>query len=103
MLIREIGKLFLFTVSVIKPSSHIASNNSKKKRVEIKRNVVFRGASVIVIDDILFMGKTLYAVLQLLNKADIGVENISIMAVAEFPVYRNRELLRRRAFSRINI
>jgi adenine/guanine phosphoribosyltransferase-like PRPP-binding protein len=54
-------------------------------------------------DDMLFTGETLCAMLQLLNKAGIGAENVSIMAVAEFPVYRGRELLRRRGFSKINI
>jgi adenine/guanine phosphoribosyltransferase-like PRPP-binding protein len=55
------------------------------------------------VDDVLATGKTLYAVLQLLDKAGIGAEDISVMAVAEFPVHRGRELLRQRGFGRVNI
>jgi adenine phosphoribosyltransferase len=106
VLIREAGKLPPPTVSVIKPSSHIsslASNNSKEKRIEIERDVVPRGTSVVVVDDVLSTGETLCAVLQLLDKAGIGAEDVSIMVVAEFPVQRGRELLRQRGFGRINI
>jgi adenine phosphoribosyltransferase len=106
VLIREAGKLPPPTVSVIKPSSHIsslASNNSKEKRIEIERDMVPRGTSVVVVDDVLSTGETLCAVLQLLDKAGIGAEDVSIMVVAEFPVQRGRELLRQRGFGRINI
>jgi adenine phosphoribosyltransferase len=106
VLIREAGKLPPPTVSVIQPPSHIsslASNNSKEKRIEMERDVVPRGASVVVVDDVLSTGRTLCAVLTLLDEASIGAEDVSIMAVAEFPVHRGRELLRRRGFGRINI
>jgi adenine/guanine phosphoribosyltransferase-like PRPP-binding protein len=106
VLIREAGKLPPLTVSVIKPSSHISSlafNNSKEKRIEIERDVVPGGMSVVVVDDVLSTGETLCAVLQLLDKAGIGAEDVSIMVVAEFPVQRGRELLRQRGFGRINI
>lgn len=104
--IREAGKLPPPTVSVIKPLSHIsslASNNSKEKRIEMEREVVPRGASVVVVDDVLSTGETLCAVLQLLDEAGIGTEDVNIMVVAEFPVHRGRELLRQRGFGRINI
>jgi len=106
VLIREAGKLPPPAVSVIKPPSHIsslASNNSKEKRIEMERDVVPRGASVVVVDDVLSTGETLCAVQQLLDEAGIGAEDVSIMAVAEFPVHRGRELLRQRGFGRINI
>jgi len=106
VLIREAGKLPPPTVSVIKPSSHIsslASNDSKEKWIEMERDVVTRGASVVVVDDVLSTGETLCAVLQLLDEAGIGAEHVSIMVVAEFPFHRGRELLRRRGFGRINI
>lgn len=105
ILIREAGKLPPPTVSVIKLPSHISSlafKDSKEKRIEMERDVVPRGASVVVIDDVLSTGETLCAVLQLLE-ASIGVENVSIMAVAEFSVHRGRELLRRHGFGKINI
>jgi adenine phosphoribosyltransferase len=106
VLIREAGKLPPPTVSVVKPPSHIsslASNDSKEKRIEMERDVVPRGALVVVVDDVLSTGETLCAVLQLLDEAGIGAEDVSIMAVAEFPVHRGRELLRRRGFGRTNI
>lgn len=106
VLIREAGKLPPPTVSIIKPPSHIsslASNESKEKRIEMERDIVPRGASVVVVDDVLSTGETLCAVLQLLDESGIGCENVNIMAVAEFPVHRGRELVRRRGFGRINI
>jgi hypothetical protein len=39
----------------------------------------------------------------LLNKANIGAKDVSIMVVAEFPVHRGRELLRQRGFGGVNI
>ena len=106
VLIREAGKLPPPTVSVSKPPSHVSSlesNDSKGKRIEMERDVVPRGASVVVVDDVLSTGETLCAVLQLLNEAGIGAEDTSIMVVAEFPVHRGRQLLRQRGFGRINI
>ncbi|RDL36265.1 uncharacterized protein BP5553_06877 [Venustampulla echinocandica] len=106
VLIREAGKLPPPTVSVIKLSSHIsslASNNSKEKRIEMERDVVSRGSSVVVVDDVLSTGETLCAVLQLLDEAGISAEDVSIIVVAEFPVQRGRDLLRQRGFGRINI
>ena len=106
VLIREAGKLPPPTVSVIKPLSHIsslASNNSKEKWFEMERDVVARGASVVVVDDVLSTGETLCAVLRLLNEAGIGAEDINIMVVAEFPIHRGRDLLRKRGFGRISV
>lgn len=106
VLIREAGKLPPPTVSVIKPSSHIsslASDNSEEKRIEMERDAVPRGTSVVVVDDVLSTGETLCAVLQLLHEAGIRAEDVSIMVVVEFPVQRGRELLRQRGFGRINI
>jgi len=106
MLIREAGKLPPLIVSVIKLSSHIsflAFNNSKEKRIEMERDVVPRSASVVVVDDVLFAKKTLCAMLQLLDEADIGAENVSIMIVVKFSIHRGRKLLRQRGFNKINI
>lgn len=83
VLIREAGKLPPPIVSVIKPPlyiSSLASNNSKEKRIEMERDVVLRGASVVVVVDVLSTGKTLGAVLQLLHEASIGAEDVIIMA-----------------------
>ncbi|KAL7903692.1 phosphoribosyltransferase-like protein [Trichoderma velutinum] len=105
-LIREAGKLPPPTVSVNKPSSHISSsepNSSKGKRIEMSLDLIPRGASVVVVDDVLATGRTLYAILQLLAEAGISNEDISIIVVAEFPVHRGRELLYRRGFGGISI
>ncbi|KAK5133839.1 hypothetical protein LTR08_007170 [Meristemomyces frigidus] len=97
-LIREAGKLPPPVISVLKSPSHISSSASMEKRFEMGRDVVPRGASVVVVDDVLATGETLCAVLQLLDEAGIGAENVNVMVVAEFPVHRGRELLRRRGF-----
>ncbi|OJJ78722.1 uncharacterized protein ASPGLDRAFT_53404 [Aspergillus glaucus CBS 516.65] len=105
-LIREAGKLPPPTVSVLKSTSYISSStsdDSKEKRIEVDRDLIPRGASVVVVDDVLATGKTLCAVLQLLDKAGISAENVSIMVVAEFPVHRGRELLRQRGFGGVNV
>ncbi|KAF4228835.1 hypothetical protein CNMCM8980_000117 [Aspergillus fumigatiaffinis] len=105
-LIREAGKLPQPTVSVVKPTSHIsysASKDLEEKRIELERGLIPRGASVVVVDDVLATGNTLCAVLQLLERASIHAEDVNIMAVAEFPVHRGRELLRRRGFGAANI
>jgi adenine phosphoribosyltransferase len=106
VLIREAGKLPPPTVSVTKPSSHVSSlalNDSKEKRIEMERDAVPRGASVVVVDDVLSTGETLCAVLQLLNEAGVDAEDVSIMIIAEFPVHRGRELLQRRGFGKVTI
>lgn len=106
LLIREAGRLPPPAVSVVKPPSNIsslASNNWKEKRIEIARDVIPRGASVVVVDDVLATGETLCAVLKLLEETGIVAEDVSIMVVAEFPVHRGRELLRQRGFGRVSI
>ncbi|KAL9090901.1 MAG: hypothetical protein Q9165_005109 [Trypethelium subeluteriae] len=106
VLIREAGKLPPPTVSVTKPPSHIsslASINSKEKRIEMERDLIPRGASVVVVDDVLSTGETLCAVLKLLDEAGIGAEDVSVMVVAEFPVHRGRDLLRQHGFGRVHI
>jgi adenine phosphoribosyltransferase len=105
-LIREAGKLPPPTVSVVKSPSHIsstASNHDAKARVEMERDAVPKGASVLVVDDVLATGRTLCAVLRLMGEAGVGPENVSVMVVAEFPVHNGRELLRRHGFGRVNV
>ncbi|TXC12384.1 hypothetical protein FocTR4_00017241 [Fusarium oxysporum f. sp. cubense] len=100
------GKLPPPTVSVKKPSSHISCsepNDVGRKRIERSQDLIPRGASVVVIGDVLATGKTLCAVLQLLAEAGISHENISIMVVAEFPIHCGRELLYHRGFGAISI
>ncbi|KAJ5165286.1 uncharacterized protein N7500_007116 [Penicillium coprophilum] len=100
-LIREAGKLPPPTVSVLKCSSHISSTSgSHETRIEIERDLIPKGASVVVIDDVLATGKTLCAMLQLLGEVDVA--DVSIMVVGEFPIHRGRELLRQRGYG-VNI
>ncbi|KAK2042756.1 hypothetical protein LZ31DRAFT_585712 [Colletotrichum somersetense] len=105
-LVRQAGKLPPPTISVIKASSHISSSVSDspgEKRIEMDRDVVPRGGTVVVVDDVLATGETLYAILQLLIEAGIDVERVSFIAVAEFPIHCGRELLRQRGFGRVNV
>ena len=67
------------------------------------RDVVPKGASVLVVDDVLATGRTLCAVLRLLGEAGVGPENVSVMLVAEFPVHRGREMLRQHGFGMVNV
>ncbi|KAJ6114082.1 hypothetical protein N7512_007527 [Penicillium capsulatum] len=100
-LVREAGKLPPPIVSVLKQKSHISSStadNSAADEIEMGQDVISRNASVVVIDDVLASGRTLCAVLQLLEKAGLSVQDIGVMVVAEFPVHRGRELLRQKGF-----
>ena len=66
VLIREAGKLPPPTVSIIKPLLYISFlifNNSKEKRIEMERDMILRGALIVVVDDILSIGETLCTVL----------------------------------------
>ena len=60
-------------------------------------------ASVVVVDDVLATGRTLLAILQLLRKAGISAENVSVLVVAEFPIHRGRALLRRSGFGVVRV
>ncbi|KAH7230316.1 phosphoribosyl transferase domain-containing protein [Fusarium solani] len=104
-LIREAGKLPPPTISVIKSPSHISSSarNDATKRIEMSRDLISRGASVVVVDDVLATGETLCAVLQLRRKTGIGVKDISIIVVAEFPMHRGRGLLRQYGFGGVKV
>ncbi|KAI9692297.1 MAG: hypothetical protein M1822_006528 [Bathelium mastoideum] len=106
VLIREAGKLPPPNFSATKfPSliSSVVSNKSKEKRMEMERGVVPRGASVVVVDDVLSTGATLCAVLELLGEAGIEAEDITVMVVAEFPVHDGRNMLRRCGFGKVNV
>ncbi|KAH7110818.1 phosphoribosyltransferase-like protein [Dendryphion nanum] len=106
LLIREAGKLPPPTIAVEKPQSYVsslASNHSRGSRIEMEQDVVPRGASVVVVDDVLSTGTTLRAMLQLLNEAGIGAAHINIMVVAEFPAHAGRNLLHRSGFGKIKI
>ncbi|OTB02439.1 hypothetical protein M426DRAFT_197696 [Hypoxylon sp. CI-4A] len=103
-LIREAGKLPPPTVSVLKAPSHISAATPdllNEKRIEMERNLVPRGSSVVVVDDVLASGKTLCAVLRLLGEAGINKHNISIMVIAEFPSHKGREFLRQNGFGTV--
>ncbi|KAK4119869.1 hypothetical protein N657DRAFT_684049 [Parathielavia appendiculata] len=105
-LIREAGKLPPPTVSVVKAPSHIsssASNLDSKASIEVGRDAVPKGAAVLVVDDVLATGRTLCAVLRLLGQAGIDSEHVSVIVVAEFPVHRGREMLRRHGFGGVNV
>lgn len=105
-LIREAGKLPPATISVAKATSYIspsASSHSKQNMIEMERDVVPTSGSVVVVDDILATGKTLCAVLQLMGKAGISLDRVSVLVVVEFPLHRGRQLLRQSGFGNVNI
>lgn len=108
LLIREAGKLPPPTVSVAKKPSYVSSmvsDDAREERIELELDKVPEGpdARVVVVDDVLSKGETLCAVLELLEKAGVRAENVSVMVVAEFPVHRGRELLRQRGFGRTSV
>ncbi|EHK49558.1 hypothetical protein TRIATDRAFT_92606 [Trichoderma atroviride IMI 206040] len=103
LLIRENGKLPPPTISVDKSPSHISSHCSGEKKIAMDRDMVSRGASVVVMDDVLATGETLCAVLQLLVKNGVNPGDVSVMVVAEFPAHGGRQLLHRRGFGRVNV
>lgn len=105
LLIREAGKLPPPTVSVAKKPSYVssvASEGAREERIELGLDKVpkYADATIVVVDDVLSTGETLCAVLELLEKAGVHAENVSVMVMAEFPVHRGRELLRQRGFGR---
>ena len=103
-LIREAGKLPPPTVSVAKASSHISSShNFQVKSIEIGLDVVPKGLPVVVVDDVLATGETLCAVLELLVKAGINAEHVTVMTIVEFPYHRGRFLLHERGFGRVKV
>jgi adenine phosphoribosyltransferase len=104
VLIRKCGKLPPPTVSVNKPTSHISyGSESSEKRIEIEQGVLKRGATVVVVDDVIASGATLCAVFDLLTLAGVKAESVSVMVVAEFPIHRGRELVRQRGFGNARI
>ena len=66
-------------------------------------DLIPRGTSVVVVDAVLATGKTLCTVLQILEDSGISAENVSVTVVAEFPVHRDRELLPKQGFGRVNV
>ncbi|KAM3483556.1 hypothetical protein MY8738_003099 [Beauveria namnaoensis] len=83
--IRKAGKLPPPTVSADKSSSHISSASSNAAidtRIEADEGILCQCKSVVVVDDVLATGKTLCAVLGLLNKAGVASECISVIILS---------------------
>lgn len=102
-LIRQAGKLPPPVASVVKAASHISSPGSKHEKIEIGRNVLPTGAKVAVVDDVLASGNTLVAVLELLGEVGVPPEDVVVLVVAEFPVHRGREMLRKKGFGMVRV
>ncbi|KAL0253213.1 hypothetical protein SLS55_010185 [Diplodia seriata] len=109
VLVRDAGKLPPPTVAVAKPRSHIsslaaASGGEGEEEIEMERDVLPERARVVVVDDVLASGETLGAVLRLLGEAGVGPEGVvGVLVVAEFPVHRGREVLRRQGFGEVRV
>ena len=69
----------------------------------MEKGLIPQGCSVTVLDNVLATGKTLCAVIQLLEKAGISKQNISVVAVAEFPAHHGIELLHKFGFNAVNV
>ncbi|CAG9993972.1 unnamed protein product [Clonostachys byssicola] len=105
-LIREVDKLPPPTMSVSKSPSHISNlgpTSSKNKIMEMGSNIISKGSTVVVVDDVLATGKTLCAVLQLLQSVGVTAKDTTISVVAEFPVHGGRALLHREGFGEVKI
>lgn len=104
-LVRQAGKLPPPTFSVERCSSHISSMavRDTTQRMEMERDVIPRGAFVLVVDDVLATGQTLLAVLRLLDKAGVGAERVAVLVVAEFPFHQGRKLLWQHGFGRVSV
>ncbi|KAF2769271.1 hypothetical protein EJ03DRAFT_389431 [Teratosphaeria nubilosa] len=105
-LVREAGKLPPPVVLSSKNPSNISAFDaagSKAKTMVMARDVISKDGSAVVVDDVLASGKTLCAVLQLLGKNGISMENVRVMVVAEFPVHRGREYLMQQGFGGVRI
>ncbi|KAF2754343.1 hypothetical protein EJ05DRAFT_457152 [Pseudovirgaria hyperparasitica] len=103
ILIRRAGKLPRPTVSVLKPQSYISivgQTAKEPERLEMDRDALPRGASVAIVDDVLSTGRTMCAVLELLEQTGVSAEKIRILTVAEFPVHRGRQLIQRGGYGR---
>lgn len=104
VLIRQAGKLPPPTISSTGHPSHIlAARCSILRTLEMSRDVLSRGSSVVVVDDVLASGQTLCTVLELLIKAGVDVEDISVLVVAEFPTHRGRQAIYKASFGRVRI
>ncbi|KAF5659582.1 phosphoribosyl transferase domain-containing protein [Fusarium heterosporum] len=104
--IRKGNKLPPPTISVQKHASHISSHNVKeggKDKFEMDATAIGKGASVLIVDDVLATGETLLAALRLLAKSGVSADGISVMVIAEFPLHRGREMLRRNGFGGVAI
>ncbi|KAF4958337.1 hypothetical protein FGADI_2503 [Fusarium gaditjirri] len=104
VLITKGNKLPPPTVSVPRRTSHISSHvlgAMDKDRFEMDTSAVRKGDSVVVVDDVLATGETLVAMLELLVKAGLRPEDISVMVVAEFLFHRGRARLCAHQFGRV--
>lgn len=106
--IREAGKLPPPTIRASISTSHISASASgsqspEVRHIDICRPAIQRGGLIVVVDDVLATGNTLYAVLQLLREADIRLDHVKVMVVVEFPVHRGRRLLQERGFGKVHI
>ncbi|KAI6709223.1 adenine phosphoribosyltransferase [Diplocarpon mali] len=105
-LIRKAGRLHQATTSVVKLSSYISGlglGEAEKEPIEIEKDVILKDRAVVVVDGVLSTGKSLCAVLDLLVQAGVSSNRVSVMVVAELPVYRGREMLRIRGFGSVRI
>ena len=71
--------------------------------VEMEDGGLSHASKVVIVDDVLSIGKTLCAVLQLLSKLGLPMENVEVMVVAEMPTHRGRLRLRENRFGMVRV
>ncbi|CAG8229257.1 unnamed protein product [Penicillium salamii] len=103
-LIRAGGKVPPPTYSVSKTASHISDPlHSKETIIELERNAIPKRASVVLVDDVLASGRTMCAMLRLLEKAHVRMRDVSVLVVAEFPIHAGRRYLHQCGFGMVCI
>lgn len=109
LLARAGGKLPLPKVAVNREASHISGmkydkNGGDGSKLEMNNPPKLPArASVVIVDDVLASGRTLCAMLRLLEEAGIQADRVKVLVVAEFPVHRGRQLLRKHGFGGVSI
>ncbi|KAK3902148.1 hypothetical protein C8A05DRAFT_15745 [Staphylotrichum tortipilum] len=103
-LVRGKGRLPPPTVRVGREASHISAISVVvTKDIEMEAGVVPKEGWVVVVDDVLATGETLCAVLRLLHEVGVKRDRVVVLVVAEFPVHRGREKLRREGFGGVEV
>lgn len=93
VVIRKAGKLPPPIIAQERSASYISTHEGDKRALDIEQGVLGPASFVVIIDDVLSSGETMTAMMELLIKAGVGIDGMSAMMVAEFPIHRARKKL----------